>query len=123
MGNLISWVEIPASDIERAAKFYGTLFDKTIKVGEFNGRKTGMLPGASDGVGFSLNQTEGFTPGKDGVYVYLSCGDEDLETIMARVEPAGGTLVEGKIDIGGDMGFYATIRDTEGNTLGLYSQK
>lgn len=123
MANVVGWLEIPCSDIERAAKFYGSLFNGEMKIEADGKRRTAMLPGTQpDGVGASLTQIDGFEPGANGPLAYLDAG-EDLTPMLARVEPSGGTILMPRTDMGNDFGFFATFRDTEGNTLALYSPK
>lgn len=119
MKNAINWVEIPALDIERAAAFYSALFAAELAVIDQGQRKLVILPYDGGGVGASINQTTNFPPGTQGPLVYLNAGD-DLSPMLARVESAGGQVVTPKADLGG-TGFYATIRDTEGNQIALMS--
>ena len=44
MRKLISWVEIPATDIERAAKFYGNVLNLEIQVMDFGKEKMACFP-------------------------------------------------------------------------------
>lgn len=53
--------------------------------------------------------------------VYFDCG-EDLMPALNRVGGAGGTIVTGKTSMGDD-GNYASVLDTEGYLIGLYSTK
>ena len=123
---LVTWVEIPVADYDRAKAFYEALMDAPLN--EFDsgndGRRTASLPHDGTGVGMSINQTEGFEPGANGPLPYMYAG-EVLDVMLARVEPAGGTVIIPKTPMGESAGggFYATIRDTEGNTLALYAQK
>jgi hypothetical protein len=116
------WVEIPVLDLDRALRFYQAVFGVAAgEVVEDGPRRTVTLTNTSDGgrPGFSLNQNAAFLPGEKGPLVYLDTGD-DLTEHLGRVEPAGGTIVEGKTSMGA-AGHYATFRDTEGNVLALYS--
>lgn len=116
------WVEIPVRDVERAAKFYQSLFDlPTTEFFQDDVRRTTVLVNSSEegSPGVSLTQTQNFDPGEHGPLVYLDTGD-DLTDHLNRVEPAGGTVVERKTSMGA-AGYYATFRDTEGNLLALYS--
>jgi predicted enzyme related to lactoylglutathione lyase len=71
-------------------------------------------------VGGALAQGEGHVPNKQGVTIYLAGGD-DLNGVLSRVEAAGGSILESKTAIGGDMGYYALFLDSEGNRIGVYS--
>jgi uncharacterized protein len=46
-----------------------------------------------------------------------------LALMLARVVPAGGSVLVPKTEIGNDFGFFAHFVDTEGNKLGLHSMK
>jgi uncharacterized protein len=116
------WIEIPVKDIERALKFYQTLFElEAIEITNDGVRRTATLFGDPTGqkAGISLNQTANFEPSDKGVFVYLDAG-EDLTEHLNRVEPAGGKVVEGKTSMG-EAGWFASFTDTEGNLLALYS--
>jgi len=118
------WVEFPVNDLERAMKFYQVVFDlqPTEIMTDDVRRTTVLVSGTGEGAaGVSLNQTKNFAPGDKGVLVYLDAG-EDLTHSLNRVEAAGGKIIEPKTSMG-DAGNYATILDSEGNLLALYSYK
>ena len=118
------WIEFPVKDIERAGRFYQAVFDlQPLEIGTDAVRRIATLADttAAGGVGISLTQTENFEPGDKGTLVYLDAG-EDLTDHLNRVEPAGGRIIAPKTSMG-EAGFYATILDTEGNRLALYSYK
>jgi predicted enzyme related to lactoylglutathione lyase len=71
--------------------------------------------------GGGLIQGGGRRPTRDGTVVYFN-GGEDLNTVLNRVEPAGGKVITPKT--GNDQSRYvAFFLDTEGNTVGLQSMK
>ena len=119
-----SWIEIPVKDIQRAAKFYWAVFqlpDSEIHNWEVRQATTLFFDPTINQPGISLNQTANFEPSDKGTLVYLDCG-EDLTGHLNRVEAAGGKIVAGKTSMGQD-GFYATVQDTEGNLIALWSPK
>jgi hypothetical protein len=118
MNNAVNWVEIPALDIHRAAAFYSVLYGKTLAIIDQSVRKLVILP-HENGVGAAVNQSDNFQPGDKGPLVYLNAG-HDLSPMLNRVEAAGGKIVTPKTDLGGN-GFYAIIRDSEGNNVALMS--
>jgi predicted enzyme related to lactoylglutathione lyase len=71
------------------------------------------------GAGGALTTMEGMKPGPGGTLIYFACDDCAVE--QARVEPAGGKVLQPKMAIG-EYGFIAVCMDTEGNPIGLYSQ-
>jgi predicted enzyme related to lactoylglutathione lyase len=120
MSNALNWFEIPAADIERAAKFYGTILAAELEIGEMSpGYLMAMLPAAEGGVGGGLVQGEGYVPSTVGTLVWLNGGD-DLSVVLSRVEGAGGKILMSKMSIG-ELGFAASFLDIEGNKVGLHS--
>lgn len=119
MTNALNWFEIPASDIERATKFYTQIFEIELIPAEMDDYGSmGMFP-AEDGVGGGVVQGEGYQPSTEGSVVYLNAG-EDLNNVLNRVEGAGGQVVLPKTSIG-ENGFIAYFIDSEGNRVGLHS--
>lgn len=122
MRNALNWFELPTTDIERAAKFYGQIFDAELQIDEmYPGFKMAVLPyePQQGGVGGAIVQGEGYAPSTTGVTLYLNGGD-DLSVVLDRVEAAGGKKMTDKTDIG-ENGFMAFFMDTEGNKVGLHS--
>lgn len=118
MRNALNWFEIPVTDIERAARFYGQILD--VEMSPFpagQGYVMSMFPD-DGGVGGGLVSGEGYTPSASGAVVYLNC-NPSLDAVLARVEAAGGQIQMPKTDIG-ENGFIAFILDTEGNRIGLH---
>jgi predicted enzyme related to lactoylglutathione lyase len=119
MANALNWFEIPASDIERAKKFYNMIFEiKLTPMDGMEGYSMGMFP-AEDGVRGAVIQGEGYQPSAEGSLIYLNAGD-NLNKVLNRVEAAGGQVVMPKTGIG-ENGFYAYFIDSEGNRVGLHS--
>lgn len=117
------WIEIPVTDIERALRFYSALFEVEAEIVDDGTRRTVTLTsGDQSGVGASLTQVANFEPGSKGPLVYVSPANDDMEAALAQVEAAGGSIVEGKTQMG-SAGFYGLFKDTEGNVLAFYSTK
>jgi len=119
MAHALNWFEIPATDIQRAVKFYSTVLAVKMEIGPAStGYQMAVIP-HPDGVGGALIQGEGYVPSADGAVIYLVC-DPDLRPALGRVEAAGGKILVPRTDIG-ENGFFAFILDTEGNKVGLHS--
>jgi predicted enzyme related to lactoylglutathione lyase len=111
----VTHVEIPADDVDRAKSFYSSLF----------GWEIGDMPGFE---GYSMwmapNKISGGAIGKRGESVPDQVMDyvevDSMDDALTKVAELGGTVDVGKTEIGGDMGWTAHIRDTEGNRIGLY---
>ena len=116
MKNLISWVEIPATDIARAAKFYRSVLNIDLEVVDCGEEKMACLPFGQGAICLS----PGFKPSADGVLVSFNAGD-DLDGAISRVSENQGRLVQQKTAItASDRGHFALVVDTEGNRVGLY---
>lgn len=119
-GRLVHWFDIPALDIERAGRFYSTILD--LELTHLEAPPDFVMkwfPADEPGGAGGLIQGGGRKPSGDGTVVYFNAGD-DLNTVLDRVEAAGGRLLTGKT---GDpeTGFVAFFLDTEGNRIGLHS--
>jgi predicted enzyme related to lactoylglutathione lyase len=121
MTNAIGWVEIPVADFARAKKFYGEIFAYDMPEMPMGSGTMGMLPYDQEkgGIGGAIVAADGYMPSTHGTLVYLN-GGANLETVLNRVEAAGGHKELDKTQIPG-MGYYAYFIDTEGNKVGLYS--
>ena len=108
----ISWFEIPTTDINRAQKFYETIFDMKMDALDFEGSKMRMFPlnDPMSGVGGALVQTDGFhNPSeKDGPLIYLN-GNPDLQKVLDKVESAGGKIQMPKTEISPDYWIYGCV--------------
>ena len=120
MHNFISLFEIPAIDMTRAINFYQTILDIHIEKMEMPGMEIGVWPYEGQMVSGVLMKEEGLKPSSDGVTIYLNGGD-NLQTILDKVEGAGGTIIVPKTAHADESGFFALFLDTEGNKLGLNS--
>jgi predicted enzyme related to lactoylglutathione lyase len=120
----ISWFEIPAADLDRAAKFYETLFDIQLIPMDMPNIKMRMFPVTDmmNDIGGAIVDSGGFhkPSGTDGVLIYLN-GNPDVQRVLDKVEAAGGKIFLPKTEIGSEFGFMAIIIDTEGNRIGLHS--
>ena len=124
--NMISWFELPVIDMDRAQKFYETVFNVKISIQEFGGILMGWFPPAEDitapGVSGSLVKNENYKPSAShGALVYFNSQSGDLGIELSRVEKAGGKVLQDKTLISNDIGYMAVFLDTEGNRVALYN--
>lgn len=120
MKHLISWVEIPATNFERAITFYKQVLGQDITEMDMFGTKMGLFASDSETVSGAIVQGEGYTPSTEGPLVYLN-GGEDLQAILDKVEPNHGKVIVAKTQISPEMGYFGLFIDTEGNKMGLHS--
>ena len=119
---LVNWFEIPATDLDRAKKFYEVVFDIELSLNDMENSKMAWFPFTEGGAGAtgSLVKAESYTPSNIGTMVYFSV--EDIESTLQRVEENGGKVIIAKMNIG-EFGYYGHFEDSEGNRLGLHSEK
>jgi predicted enzyme related to lactoylglutathione lyase len=119
----ISWFEIPVSDLDRAAKFYETIFDiKLIPLDTPNIRMR-MFPIEDPmNIGGALVYNKEFykSSPSDGPLLYLN-GNPDVQLVLNKVEKAGGKILVPKTQISPEYGYMAVMIDTEGNRIALHS--
>lgn len=115
--------DIPADDVARAKKFYSSMFgwklgdvpgmDYTMAVTTETDEATQMpkKPGAING-GIVKRQKPG-----DGPIIAISVSS--IDDHLKKAVEHGGMVKVPKMPVG-DMGLYACIIDTEGNTIALW---
>jgi predicted enzyme related to lactoylglutathione lyase len=112
----ICWFEVPADDLGRAKKFYGSLFGWTFNkiqaaVNDYWHIDTGGKDASPDG---------GLMPRmhpQQPITNYISV--PSVSKAAAKVEKLGGTVCKAKTAVPG-MGYFAICLDTEGNTFALW---
>ncbi|MGM0582878.1 MAG: VOC family protein [Bacteroidota bacterium] len=119
MKKLISWVEIPAADFERAVKFYKSVLKIDLQTMDFGEEKMACFPGGEGAISFAPN----FKPGKNGALVSFNA-EQDLEGAIKRIRANGGTILQSKTKIEAEgRGYFAVFVDCEGNKVGLYGDE
>ena len=127
--NIITWFEIPVVDTERARKFYETIFDiemstRTIpQTGEeltFFPYDPNVIQATSGRVTGVLSKSPKSHPSDKGTLVYINAYPE-IQKVLDKVVKAGGKIIVPAMQM--NAGFIAVIIDTEGNRVGLHSEK
>ncbi len=120
MHNPIHWLEIAATDLERAKDFYAKVFNLEFQFVEMPDNKMYMFgaPGQTGSAGCLVHSPDN-KPSADGTIIYFTC--ENVENEVKKVEASGGKVIVPKTDIG-EFGFFAQFIDTEGNRIGLHSE-
>lgn len=130
----IIWFEIPVVDLNRAIKFYSSVFNMLIEKQIILDREFGVIKKEHCGIGGVLVKKEGNVPGQGVVlFFYVNVLSDSLETAVR----AGGKIIQPKTlikqtDKDGNrtisqnlidnkVGYYAEIADSEGNIISLYS--
>ena len=120
MANAINWFEIPATDFDRAKKFYATIVAQDMIDMNVGDSQLAMFP--AEGLSGAVVKSEGQNPSMDGTLIYLAAG-EDLTGVMNRIEAAGGKVLQPKTKVTDEIGYIAIFADTEGNKVALHSPK
>lgn len=124
MNNAISWFEIPATDLDRATRFYETIFGVSLAVMDMPNIRMRMFPinDMMTQVGGAVVDSGGFhrPSATDGPLIYMN-GNPDLQLVLDKVETAGGQILVPKMEISPEYGYMAVFLDTEGNRIGLHS--
>jgi len=75
---MVGWFEIPVTNMNRAKKFYDTVFKIDIAIHNLGGLIMGWFPMAPDkkGITGSLVEHENYVPSAtDGAVLYFTCAD------------------------------------------------
>lgn len=123
--NPVVWFEIYVEHIERAAKFYESVFGVQLEDMTDPSDQSVLMKGfpsdmESYGVSGALVKMDGVKAGGNSTIVYFGC--EDCAVEESRVVASGGQVHQAKMSIG-EHGFISLLVDTEGNTIGLHSMK
>lgn len=122
MHSFASIFEIPATDLNRAVKFYSSILNLTIERVDLPEMNMGLFPYEGQSTVGVIVQGEGYVPSSSGLTLYLNAG-EDLQVVLSKVEDSGGKILVSKTPHADESGFFALFLDTEGNRLGLHSPK
>ena len=121
--NAISWFEIPSTDIDRAQKFYETIFDIQMIPLDMPQLKMRMFPIEDPmNIGGAICYAPDFyKPSADGGPVVYLNGNPDVQLVLDKIEAAGGQIIVPKTQISPEHGYMAVFIDTEGNRIALHS--
>lgn len=120
--NPVNWFEIPVTDIDRARGFYESILKIEMKPVTLGNLEMAWFPSGGEGYGATgtLLRAKSYIPSHQGTMVYLAV--DDVATVLDRVEGAGGKVLNPKMAIG-ESGFVGHFEDSEGNRVGLHSDK
>jgi uncharacterized protein len=119
--NPVVYFEIPVIDIDRATKFYSTVFNFKFDTTIIDNNKMALFPFTEEksGISGALAMGEIYKPTKDGVLIYFNTVNIDETLRLANTN--GGQILYPKTDNG--IGLVAEFEDTEGNRIALYQSK
>ncbi len=120
--NPVGWFDLNVANLDRAKKFYETVFNLKLADAPMEWGKQSFFPfnPQSANISGALVEKKEYKPNSNNTVIYF-----ETENIIAeeqRIEKAGGKVVQPKMNIG-EFGFISIFIDTEGNTVGLHSRK
>ena len=120
MSSVINWFDIPATDLDRAARFYESVLGVSLIRENMLGARMAIFPAKPGEATGAIIARDGVTPGTTGPTVYIKAGN-DLSPALDRVKAAGGKVLHPKTFIKEGWGYFAIVLDSEGNSVGLHS--
>ena len=123
--NAVGWFEIPVNDMDRAIKFYETVFNLKLSRNTLGPLDMAWFPWDEEkpgSPGSLVCLPEYYKPSQEGVLIYFSSHTGDLADELSRVEKAGGKILSPKKQISEENGYMALLLDTEGNRIALHSR-
>lgn len=120
--NPVGWFDLNVANLDRAKKFYETVFNLELTDAPIKWGKQSFFPFSQENPNISgaLVEKTDFVPSSNNTVIYFETEDNIAEE--QRIEKAGGKVVQPKMSIG-EFGFISIFIDTEGNTVGLHSRK
>ncbi len=120
--NPVGWFDIHVSNLNRAKKFYETVFNLQLTDLPIEWGKQSLFPFSPESPNISGALVEKADMAANGNNTVVYFETEDCTAEEGRVEQAGGKIVQPKMQIG-EFGFVSIFIDSEGNTIGLHSRK
>lgn len=125
--NILTWFEIPVTELQRAKRFYETILDIEMMERKDGADEAAFFPFNPDVIQATSGRVTGVLskssrnkPSGNGTIVYINASPH-LQTVLDKVEPAGGKILSPAIKI--PPGYIVVILDSEGNRIGLHSEE
>lgn len=122
MQNIGSYFEIPVVDLDRAMKFYSSVFTVEFTKEQVHGNEMALFPfnGESSGITGALAKGDIYKPSTSGSLIYLSTNN--IDNTLEKVKSQGGEVLFPKTSAG-EYGYVAEFKDLEGNRVALFESK
>lgn len=124
--NVVGWFEVPVSNMDRAIRFYETVFEFKLQRSQMGPLDMAWFPGVDKGMGAAgslVYHKDFYKPGLDGILIYFTAFSGDLSIELSRVEAMGGKVVQPKTLISEEIGYMGIFIDSEGNRIALHTRK
>jgi predicted enzyme related to lactoylglutathione lyase len=116
--NRAVWFDIPAADLDRAAKFYRAVLAVGVDKEKFGDYSFCVIEHKDGNGGCLVPNAAEIAAG--GVLIYLNANGR-IRDAVSRVVPNGGSVIQDTHAIG-PHGFRAIVLDSEGNRIALHSE-
>lgn len=130
----VLWIEIPVANFDRAVTFYENVFETKLEVKHIFEKSIALFDKERFGLGLSLSQMENYVGGSNiKPFMFVTIIQDTIELVtenggtvvmaptLMRQRNKNGDIIIGSNLIDNQVGYYAEIKDTEGNHLYLYS--
>ncbi len=124
-GNIVGWFEIPVTDMDRAVKFYESVFNVKLRRGSYESFVLAWFPeikGREGTAGALIKAPDLYQPRDNGVLVYFCAYSGDLANELKRARALGGKVLLPKTYDRAAHIYVAFLLDSEGNRIALYSK-
>lgn len=124
--NVVGWIEVPVSNMERAKSFYEAVFGFELSRHQLGPLDMAWFPWVDNSIGSGASlvyHQDFYKPSSDGIVVYFTAFSGDLDNELGRVEAAGGKVIMQKKQISPEHGYMGVFIDTEGNRIALHSRE
>lgn len=120
MQNASTWFEIPVRDLPAAQRFYETLLGRPMRAEDMGGESLAVFAHDKPGVGGCLMLRPQDVGARGGSIVYLDCAP-GVQAALDRGAAAGASVVTPRTLIAPGIGYFALLRDPDGNLVGLHA--
>jgi predicted enzyme related to lactoylglutathione lyase len=116
--NPVYHFEISVTDMDRAVRFYQSVFGYELSQQTVDGYEMAFFPRADGEPGASgaLAKGDVYVPSKSGAIIYFDVAD--IDPVLERAVAQGASVLFPKKHIGA-AGYVAEISDSEGNRIAL----
>lgn len=117
--NPVVYFEIPVVNINRAIRFYQSVFQFSFQKEIIDNNEMALFPFVAKNIGISgaLAKGEIYKPTHNGVVIYFQT--KDIKASLEKTIQNNGKILYPKTS-NGDLGFVAEFEDTEGNRIALH---
>ena len=121
MLNANTWFDIPVNDLAAARRFYEALLARPMgAVQEMGGDTMAVFAHDQGAAGGALVQRADCKPGANGTVVYLDSAPS-VQAALDRGVAAGAAVVVPRTLIAPGIGYFALVKDPDGNVVGLHA--